>query len=123
MASKAITKRPNQHPTNNDMGREELERVSLIFKAMSETTRLLILRELKDGPCSVGQLVEKLDTSQANISKQLKTLFDANLLARKKSGNQVIYSISEVIVLEMCKLVCDKLNRDTSQNGSILYEI
>ncbi len=105
------------------MGREELERVSLIFKAMSETTRLLILRELKDGPCSVGQLVEKLDTSQANISKQLKTLFDANLLARKKSGNQVIYSISEVIVLEMCKLVCDKLNRDTSQNGSILYEI
>ena len=123
MASKAITKRPNQQPTNNDMGREELERVSLIFKAMSETTRLLILRELKDGPCSVGQLVEKLDTSQANISKQLKTLFDANLLARKKSGNQVIYSISEVIVLEMCKLVCDKLNRDTSQNGSILYEI
>ncbi|MGJ8656039.1 MAG: ArsR/SmtB family transcription factor [Akkermansiaceae bacterium] len=110
--------------TNSDaLGREQLERVSRIFKAMSETTRLLILRELKDGPCSVGQLVDKLDTSQANVSKQLKTLFDADLLQRKKSGNQVIYSISEVIVLEMCRLVCDKLNRDASTSENILYEI
>lgn len=123
MPSKPKTAPSTPKEKSDMLGREQLERVSRIFKAMSETTRLLILRELKDGPCSVGQLVEKLDTSQANVSKQLKTLFDADLLERKKSGNQVIYSIREVMVLEMCRLVCDKLNRDTTQSENILYEI
>ena len=105
------------------IGREELDRVSGIFKAMSETTRLLILRELKDGAMSVGELVTRLDTSQANASKQLKTLHDAGLLLREKSGNTVFYSIKEPMVLDMCKLVCDKLNRDSSAGGDIHYNI
>ncbi|MCP5535638.1 MAG: winged helix-turn-helix transcriptional regulator [Akkermansiaceae bacterium] len=105
------------------MGRTELDRVSEIFKALSETTRLLILRELKDGTMSVGELVARLDTSQANISKQLKTLHDAGLLERNKSGNTVYYSIKEPMVLDMCKLVCDKLNRDSSADGGIHFEL
>jgi len=90
---------------------------------MSETTRLLILRELKDGALSVGELVVRLDTSQANVSKQLKTLHDAGLLLREKSGNTVYYSITEPMVMDMCKLVCDKLNRDASVGGGILFEM
>jgi len=103
--------------------RGHLDRVAAIFKAMSETTRLLILRALKDGPLSVGALVDKLDTSQANVSKQLKILHDAKLLSRKKSGNLVIYSISEPIVLDMCKQVCDKLNREKSKNDDQIFEM
>jgi DNA-binding transcriptional ArsR family regulator len=103
--------------------RAHLNRVSSIFKAMSETTRLLILRALKDGPQSVGQLVMQLDTSQANISKQLKILYDAHLLQREKSGNLVIYSISEPMVMDMCKQVCDKLNREQSQDSGERFEM
>ena len=103
--------------------RGHLDRVAAIFKAMSETTRLLILRALKDGPLSVGALVTQLDTSQANISKQLKILYDAKLLDREKSGNLVIYSISEPIVLDMCKQVCDKLNREKSESNSERFEM
>lgn len=109
--------------TNMVIGRAELDRVSGIFKAMSETTRLLILRELKDGAMSVGELVAQLDTSQANVSKQLKTLHDAGLLLREKSGNTVFYSIKEPMVLDMCKLACDKLNRDNSAGGGIRFDL
>lgn len=108
---------------SSELGRMQIDRVSGIFKAMSETTRLLILRELKEGPYSVGELVTRLDTSQANISKHLKILHDTNLLKREKSGNLVIYSISEPMVLEMCSLVCDKLNRDFAQGGGIRFEM
>jgi len=103
--------------------RGHLDRVAAIFKAMSETTRLLILRALKDGPLSVGELVTQLDTSQANISKQLKILHEARLLDREKSGNLVIYSISEPIVLDMCKQVCDKLNREQSESYGERFEM
>jgi len=103
--------------------RKHLNRVSAIFKAMSETTRLLILRALKDGPRSVGELVTQLDTSQANISKQLKILYDARLLKRQKSGNLVIYSISEPMVMDMCKQVCDKLNREKSRSSEEPFEM
>ncbi len=103
--------------------RVQLDHVSGIFRAMSETTRLLILRMLKAGPRSVGELVELLDTSQANISRQLKILHDSHLLAREKKGNKVIYSISEPMVLEMCNLVCEKLNRDISQSDETHFEM
>jgi hypothetical protein len=44
-------------------------------------------------------------------------------LHREQRGNQVIYSISEPKVFELCKLVCDKLNRDAKVNGAVVYEI
>jgi len=103
--------------------REHLDRVAAIFKAMSETTRLLILRSLKDGPLSVGELVKQLDTSQANISKQLKILYDANLLQRKRVGNLVIYSISEPIVMDMCRQVCNKLNKEKFRDDAEPFEM
>lgn len=90
---------------------DELTRVASFFRAFSETTRLALLQELKDGPKSVGELVDILPTTQANVSKQLKTLFEAGLVEREKQGTTVIYSISEPMVFEFCRLACDKLNR------------
>jgi len=92
------------------LGTEELERVARFFRAFSEPTRLALLQELKSGPKSVGELVDAVDTTQANVSKQLKLLHDTKLLSRKKLGNLSIYSISEPVVMEMCRLACEQLN-------------
>jgi DNA-binding transcriptional ArsR family regulator len=89
----------------------ELERVADFFRAFSEPTRLALLQELKSGPCTVGELVEALPTTQANISKQLKVLHQAELISRTKDGTRVIYSISEPAVLELCRTACEQLNR------------
>ena len=90
----------------------ELERVALFFRAFAEPTRLALLQELKDGECTVGELVEALPTTQANISRQLRTLFEAGLVDRRKEGTRVIYAICEPAVMELCQIACDKLNRD-----------
>lgn len=91
----------------------ELERVASFFRAFSEPTRLALLQELKARACTVSELVDLLPTTQANISKQLKILHEAGLVARKKQGTMVIYSISEPAALELCRIACDKLNRET----------
>ena len=89
----------------------DLDRVAALFRVFSEASRLALLQELKEGPKSVGELVDALPTTQANVSKQLKMLHDSGLVSRTKSGTSVIYEISEPMVFELCKLACDKLNR------------
>ena len=92
----------------------ELERVAGFFRAFSEPTRLALLQELKDGPRSVGELVETLPTTQANVSKQLKILHASGLVSRRKDGTSVIYQICEPAVMDLCRIACDKLNRESA---------
>lgn len=94
------------------LGIDQLERVAAMFRAFGEGTRLAILQELKDGEMTVSEMVERTTTSQANVSKQLKVLHDAGVLERRKEGARVLYRIGDPMVFELCRLVCDKLNRD-----------
>ncbi|MCB1062689.1 MAG: winged helix-turn-helix transcriptional regulator [Verrucomicrobiae bacterium] len=103
--------------------RETLTRVAELFRVFSEPTRLAILQFLRERSMSVNELVERLETSQANVSKQLKTLYEADLLHREQRGNQVFYSIKEEMVYELCAIVCDKLNRTARASAEIVYQI
>ena len=94
-----------------------------MFRVFSEPTRLAILQLLREQALSVNELVEQLETSQANVSKQLKTLYEADLLHREQKGNQVFYSIKEQMVYELCEIVCDKLNRNARASAEIVYQI
>ena len=100
---------------------EQLERVAGQFRALAEPTRLAILQELKGGPRSVSRIVEAVDTSQANVSKQLRLLFEAGLLDRRRDGTQVIYSISDPAIFELCRIVCDRLNRTAIKPAKIRF--
>ena len=93
----------------------DLDRVAAFFRAFSETTRLALLQELKGGARSVGELVDALHVTQANVSKQLRILHEAGLLSREKRGTSVVYEICEPLVLDLCKLACDKLNSEATK--------
>jgi DNA-binding transcriptional ArsR family regulator len=100
---------------------QQLERVANLFRAFSEATRLAIVQELKLGELSVSEIVGRLSTSQANVSKQLKLLHDSGLVSRRKLGTQVLYKIADPMVLELCTLVCDKLNRDAMKPAALKF--
>ena len=93
------------------LSRDALEKIAVNFRALSEPTRLAILQELKAGPKTVNELVEAVGLSQANVSKQLSVLRDAGFLAREQRGTQAIYSIVDEMVMELCALVCERLNK------------
>ncbi|MGA0853462.1 MAG: ArsR/SmtB family transcription factor [Luteolibacter sp.] len=99
----------------------QLERVAGLFRAFGEPTRLAILQELKSGELSVSAIVERIDSSQANISKQLKVLHEAGLVTRRKQSTQVLYAISGPMVFKVCALVCDKLNHDTRMAAKLKF--
>jgi DNA-binding transcriptional ArsR family regulator len=104
------------------LSRQALEKVANVFRLLAEATRLAILQELKSGPKTVGTLVENLGLSQANVSKQLKIMFDGGVLGRKKVGVTVWYSITDKAALRLCALVCQRLNQRANE-AQVFYSI
>lgn len=105
------------------MDRAALEKVARMFSTFADATRLHILMELKAGPLTVGELVKRIGVSQGTVSKQLQLLADRGLLSREKKGTQVIYSVSDVVIYQLCQQVCDKLNREAQESAELLYHI
>lgn len=57
-----------------------------VLKALADETRLGIVRLLLEGPRGVGELSERLEVSNYNISKHLRVLREAELVVMHKHG-------------------------------------
>ena len=85
------------------------EMIAARLRVIGDPTRIRILDLLRDGDLSVTQITEDLGTSQQNASKHLGVLLQAGIVARRKVGNNSIYSIADVGVYELCEQVCGGL--------------
>ena len=89
------------------------------FAVLSEPIRLKLVHSLFDGEKSVGALVQLTGGTQTNVSRHLQTLTQANVLARRKEGLQVFYSIADPSIFKLCELVCGSLEKQfTKQAGA-----
>ncbi len=86
-----------------------LDMVAMRFRSLGEPMRLKILHLLEGGELTVGQLVERLNSSQANISKHLKVLVGAGILSRRAEGTAAYYSIADPVIIKVCDTVCGGL--------------
>lgn len=84
------------------------------FAALSEPLRLRLLHSLFDGEKNVNTLVQISGGTQTNVSRHLQTLTEAGILARRKDGLQVFYSIGDPSIFELCELVCTSLEKQHS---------
>ncbi|HYC62006.1 MAG TPA: metalloregulator ArsR/SmtB family transcription factor [Thermoanaerobaculia bacterium] len=60
--------------------------LSVTFAALADPTRRAILARLSSGQCSVNELAEPFDMSLPAISKHLKVLERAGLIARTREA-------------------------------------
>jgi DNA-binding transcriptional ArsR family regulator len=91
---------------------EALELVAARFRALAEPMRLRLLNVLMEGERSVTQLVEATGAGQANVSKHLSVLREANMVAFRKEGATTIYFIADPMLFELCNLVCRQLKTE-----------
>ncbi|MER2063135.1 MAG: metalloregulator ArsR/SmtB family transcription factor, partial [Alkalibacterium sp.] len=78
-----------------------LEDASLLFKALSDSTRLTIVYQLTLREMNVTAIAQKLAMEQSTISHQLKILKAARLVKSRREGKTRIYSISDEHVREL----------------------
>ncbi len=101
------------------MSDEAVNMVAARFKLLSESIRLRILQSLESGRLSVSDLADAVDTSQPNVSKHLKLLQDAGLVARRQEGNSVYYTIADESVFELCDVVCGSLKEKFEERSAV----
>lgn len=70
-----------------------LERYTIIYKALSDMTRLKIMWLLLsiDSKISVSEIIDVLEENQYNVSKHLRILKNAGLIYEKKEGKWTFY--------------------------------
>ncbi len=66
---------------------------SNLLKAMSNETRLIILCQLVNGEKTVREIEDFIGLSQSAISQHLAILRGHNLVATRRAGQSVIYSL------------------------------
>lgn len=67
--------------------------VAAAYTALAEPHRREILDLLRDGERPVGDLVSRLDLSQPGVSKHLRVLRDAGLVAVRADGKRRLYAL------------------------------
>lgn len=72
---------------------DKAEEVSALMKALSSPTRLLLLCLLTEGEHSVGDLAARLGRRGASVSQQLALLRHDGLVATRRDGQTVFYSL------------------------------
>ena len=76
---------------------ESLGDVARFLRTLSDPTRLRLLGILQDGEQNVTALRRKLALPQPNVSHHLALLRSAGLVANRRDGKQVFYSLNRQI--------------------------
>jgi DNA-binding transcriptional ArsR family regulator len=84
-----------------------LERVAQRFGYLSDATRLRVLSAVAQaGEASVGAVAERSGVALPSVSQHLNKLAAGGIVARRRQGTSVLYSVADPTVEELCALVC-----------------
>ena len=81
------------------------ERSVQLFHALSDPTRLSIIKRLRLGERCVCDLTDALDAAQSRLSFHLKVLKDAELVTDRREGRWMYYTLNTDRLEEMAQLV------------------
>ncbi|MFC1953748.1 ArsR/SmtB family transcription factor [Chloroflexota bacterium] len=90
-----------------------------LCKMFSDSKRLLIISELRNGEKQVGELAKTLEIPQAVVSRQLALLRNRGVVIARREGTNVYYSISDSRIVEACDLVHEVLLNNLAKNREL----
>jgi ArsR family transcriptional regulator, arsenate/arsenite/antimonite-responsive transcriptional repressor len=88
-------------PARRTHDRVDVERLARLFHALSDETRLKIVKRLLLGEQCVCNLVEMLELGQSHLSFHMKTLKDADLVTDRRAGRWIHYSLKPETLAEL----------------------
>jgi|YelNatPaOPRAMG01_1025707.scaffolds.fasta_scaffold53229_1 DNA-binding transcriptional ArsR family regulator len=77
------------------MRKKTLKTAERVFKALSDSSRLRILKMLQVKPMAVCEITSILKLAPSTVSNHLAILRDAGFIEDEKNGKWVIYKLTE----------------------------
>lgn len=75
--------------------------MNILFKALSDSTRLEILQMLRKKDLTAGEIADAFHISKPSISHHLEMLRKANLVTSIKNGQFIYYSLNTTEIDEI----------------------
>ena len=100
-----------------------MEKISLIFKALADVTRLKILIILSKRKICAKGISKHLNISEAAVSQHIKILKETGIIIGEKVGYYVYYDLQEALLSEIMRFVEEMKNNHSSSDFKIELEI
>ena len=72
-----------------------------VFRAFADQTRRDILKMLRSGPRTSGQIADRFDSSWPTISRHLSVLANADLVIAVRRGSEVYYELNTSVLQDL----------------------
>lgn len=94
-------------------------RMNDAFQALADPTRREILRLLRRGEMTAGELAERFDMAKPSVSHHFAKLKQADLITSRREGQQIYYSLNTTVVEDLLSLVWNLFaDRPQGKKGS-----
>ncbi len=81
--------------------------MSRAFLALSDPTRRAILKRLRGGSRTAGELAAEFDLSKPTLSHHFRTLKEAGLVRAERRGTSVVYTLQANVLEELAAELLD----------------
>jgi ArsR family transcriptional regulator len=96
-------------------------RSNAVFKALADPTRREILRLLRRGEMTAGELTERVSqrVSKPSMSHHFAVLKEADLVTARREGQQIYYALNTTVVQDVLTIIWDLLANGRPNEESI----
>lgn len=82
-------------------------RSNAVFKALADPTRREIVRLLRQGPRTSGEISENFPSAWATISRHLGILREAGVITAERNGNSIHYELNATVLQDLIAHIFD----------------
>lgn len=88
-----------------------------LFKALADPTRRQILKRLRRGSATAGDIAADFDMSKPSLSHHFNVLKEAELLRNERRGQHIVYSINTTVFEDAAGLLLDLFKQPGNRKG------
>lgn len=85
------------------------------FKAIADPARREILRLLREGEMTAGDLAAHFDMSKPTMSHHFAVLVEADLITRRRDGQTIWYGLNTTVLQDVISWMMDLTNTPRSK--------
>lgn len=82
-------------------------RTEEVFKALADPTRRQILKMLRHGSMSAGDIAKEFPITKGSLSHHFNVLKAADLVRSERRGQTIVYSLNTTVFEDVAGLVLD----------------
>ena len=98
---------------------KSLNKISAIFKILSDSTRIKIINVLEKNELCVCDISNILNMTKSAVSHQLKNLRTYNLVKSRKVGKEVWYSLSDEHISKIFNISLEHISEGDNNENKI----